>query len=407
MSDIEQISNGEVGLSVKDKINDTIAEANKLRDLSGRRLVGNANSGTADASNDVVLDTVVDGTTGADHDSVPTTKAVNDAIENLDLSGVDLTGYIKESDIKDDDDFINPRNDTVASSQSIKAYIDGRFEFTPTAGGGPTPITVPTSTINYNVPTGEVWKYTIEIASGGPDHILWSNNWGDVDIDINRGFMSIDFLNFFKEGSPKTLSNVFPVGVAPQSNIVTGNNQSLEYDWTNFDNKNVYTIQSIGPTIQTARMSDIPWATQNSSESGFHYSFHNRVIVNPTGHPFIDEDPSLVPPRGVTAGKDVDPAKLNTYNRYYNFHMTPQLSVVDVLQPKLNGLKVSLTFTDESFISITAPTDALKDNTDPGGPILEGSTYLFSGNTDPAFDILKLNATPDSAGVTRTWTQVQ
>jgi len=120
MADIEDIQNGEVGSSVKDKLNDTIAEANKLRDLSAKTLVGNKSSDAADATNDIELKEVVELAT-ATHENVPTTKAVHDLFGSIEIPdvGTDLT-------LVDDDNFVNSRSDTASSSQAIKAYVDAQ-----------------------------------------------------------------------------------------------------------------------------------------------------------------------------------------------------------------------------------------------------------------------------------------
>ena len=117
MADIENIQNGDLGVDVKNKLNETIAEANKLRDVTGQRLIGNITTGVADAG-EITVDTEINATTAASDDSIPTTKSTK--------TYVDTAVGEANIDLVDDDAFNNPRNDTASSSQAIKAYVDGK-----------------------------------------------------------------------------------------------------------------------------------------------------------------------------------------------------------------------------------------------------------------------------------------
>ena len=79
MADIADIQNNELGLSVKDKLNATIAQANKLKDLpAARKVIGNLSGSIADAG-EVSVDILIDET--ADDLSLPTTKAAKDYVD--------------------------------------------------------------------------------------------------------------------------------------------------------------------------------------------------------------------------------------------------------------------------------------------------------------------------------------
>ena len=116
MADIADIQNNELGLSVKDKLNATIAQANKLKDLpAARKVIGNLSGSIADAG-EVSVDILIDET--ADDLSLPTTKAAKDY--------VDQKVVASELELVNDPGFQLASQTTASSSAAIKAYVDSQ-----------------------------------------------------------------------------------------------------------------------------------------------------------------------------------------------------------------------------------------------------------------------------------------
>jgi hypothetical protein len=131
MTDIANIENNEVGLSVREKLNLTIAQANKLKDLpAAKKIIGNLSGNIADATQ-VSVDIAIDGT--ADHISLPTTKAAKDY--------TDARVTASTTQVVNDPNFLFPSISTASSSAAIKAYVDSitiginqKWQISPSSG---------------------------------------------------------------------------------------------------------------------------------------------------------------------------------------------------------------------------------------------------------------------------------
>ena len=141
----------------------------KLNDLGSPTAALNAASiGTADIADDAITSALI-----AD-DAITPALIADDAVTTPAILDANVT-FAKLTDVIDDDTMATATDTTLATSESIKAYVDGGGGFTPSTYAGEESVTLPNGLImKFGVATGSASQTAIIItfADAFPNGII-------------------------------------------------------------------------------------------------------------------------------------------------------------------------------------------------------------------------------------------